>query len=222
MPSLGPMVYRTAHLGAAVLIVGVVQFLIGMAWAQYLFPNPPGYSLTGNDLSDLGSPAGSSHAMVFNASLQLLGISAVVGAYLIRTALPSKGRSKFGIIALALAGCFAFAAGTFPEEYRGGTAHDASSGLLFFFSGLALVVLAAAMIRDTRWKGMRTYTLASGLFTWLAMGLFLHNIDLGIGPGGMERLTIAPILLWGILAGIHLLRTPRYTPQSVQSWMSSN
>ncbi|HTT25600.1 MAG TPA: DUF998 domain-containing protein [Thermoplasmata archaeon] len=222
MPSLGPMVYRSAHVGAALLVLGVVQFLLGMGWAQYLYPNPPGYSLTGNYISDLGSPGGSTHAVVFNTSIRLLGLCGIIGAYLIRTAFPARRTARLGIAALALAGVSAFAVGTFPEDYMGGTAHGAVSALTFFFSGLALVVLAAAMIRDTRWKGMRTYTFASGIFTWIAMVLFAEGTYLGIGPGGMERLVVAPILLWGILAGAHLLRTPRYSPQAVQTWGSTN
>jgi hypothetical membrane protein len=218
MPSLGPMVYRSAHVGAALLILGVVQFLVGMAWAQLLYPNPPGYSLTGNYISDLGAPGGSAHGVVFNASIRILGACTILGAVLIRTAFPTRRTTRLGIAALALAGVFAIAVGTFPEDYMGGNIHSIVSALTFFFSGLALVVLAAAMIRDTRWKGLRTYTLASGVVTWVAMGLFIKGIYLGLGEGGMERLLVAPILLWGILVGIHLLRTPRYEPPSVQNW----
>jgi hypothetical membrane protein len=216
------MVYRSAHAGAAVLILGVLQFLVGMAVSEYLYPNPPGYSLTGNYLSDLGSPAGSNYAVVFNVSLRLLGIAAIVGAYLIRTALPARRTSRMGIAALALAGGSAVAAGTFPESYLGGNFHDVATALTFFFAGLALVVLAAAMIRDTRWKGIRTYTFASGIVTWIAMGLFYRGADLGLGIGGMERVVVAPILLWGIVAGVHLLRIPRYAARTVQDWTTAS
>jgi hypothetical membrane protein len=218
------MVYRSAHVGAALLIIGVLQFLLGMAWAQALYPNPPGYSLTGNYISDLGSPGTTAHALVFNVSIRILGLCALAGAALIRSAFAPRRTTRIGIAALALAGVFAFAVGTFPEDsaYLGGNIHTLVSALTFFFSGLALVVLALAMIRDTRWRGFRTYSLVSGLVTWIAMVLFSEGIDLGIGPGGMERIVAAPILLWGVLAGIHLLRTPRFQPQAVHHWDASS
>ena len=214
MQSRGPMVYRTAHVGAALYVVGVLQFLVGMAWAEWLYPNPPGYSLTGNYISDLGYPGGSAHAVVFNTSIRVLGVCAVLGAVLLTSAFVRKTSARIGIGSLVLAGIFAFLVGTFPEKtvIAGHYVHTLVSAGTFFFSGLALVFLALAMLRDTRWGGYRTYTFLSGIVTWVAMGLFSGGIYLGIGEGGMERLVVAPILLWGLLAGVHVLRIPRFRP----------
>lgn len=213
MPGAGPMVYRSAHAGAVLVIVGVVQFVLGMAWAELLYP---GYSLSGNYISDLGCCGGVEHANVFNDSIRVLGALAIVGAYLLRTAFPAKTRSRLGIAALMIAGASAFAVGSFPENspYLGGQIHTLVSALTFFFSGLALIALSLAMLRDTRWGGYRLYTLASGLVTWVAMALFSAGAYLGIGPGGMERVVVAPVLLWGVVAGVHLLRIPGYRPGS--------
>ncbi|MCI4330062.1 MAG: hypothetical protein L3J80_04255, partial [Thermoplasmata archaeon] len=79
---------------------------------------------------------------------------------------------------------------------------------------LALVLLALAMSRDTRWQGLRFYTFLSGVVTFAALVLFATNRYFGIGPGGMERVLIAPILLWGIVAGVHLARLAVYVPSS--------
>src|SRR5579871_4850894 len=209
MPSIGPMVYRSAHAGAALLVVGVLQFLVGMAWAEWDYP---GYSLTGNYISDLGCCGGAAHATIFNASIRVLGLLGILGAVLVRSAFTKKTTGRIGIGALVLASAFAVAVGSFPEDspYLGGNVHGVVSALTFFFSGLALVFLALAMIRDTRWGGYRTYTLLSGLVTWVAMVLFSTGVYLGLGPGGMERLVVAPILLWGILGGVHVLRIPRF------------
>jgi hypothetical membrane protein len=216
------MVPRRAHLGAVFMIAGVLEFLVGMAWAQYLYPASD-YSLTQNLISDLGCCGGSAHALVFNLSVRILGIAAIGAAILIRSAFPSKASARIGIISLALAGLFACLVGLFPEDapYLSGNIHATVTVFAFFFSGLALVFLALGMVRDTRWHGFRAYTFFSGIFTWVAMGLFQEGIYLGIGPGGMERAVVAPILLWGVLAGVHLLRLPRYVPQSVSSWGSS-
>lgn len=223
MPSLGPMVYRSAKLGAALLLFGVLEFVAGMAVAQYLYPYGS-YSLTQNYISDLGNSnlgsGGASHALVFNLSIMLLGFLALVGSYLIRTAFPRRTAARLGIVALGLAGISAFLVGTFPENYHGGTIHGVVSATTFFFSGLALVFLSIGMIRDTRWSGFRTYTLLSGLVTWVAMVLFVEGRYLGLGPGGMERVIVAPILLWGILAGAHLLRLPTFRSQPPPDWSS--
>jgi hypothetical membrane protein len=67
------------------------------------------------------------------------------------------------------------------------------------------------MLRDTRWEGFRGYTFLSGIVTLAALALFLASVYPGIGPGGMERLIIAPILLWAIVAGVHLLKLQPYS-----------
>jgi hypothetical membrane protein len=220
MPGLGPMVHRSAKVGAVLLMVGVVEFLVGMAVAQSLFHG--GYSLTNNYISDLGNSdlgaPGAAHALVFNVSIVLLGILGLSAAVLLRPAFPSRSSVRVGLAALFLASLFALTVGVFPENYHGGTIHTIVSALTFFFSGLALVFLALGMIRDTRWGGYRAYTLVSGLVTWGAMALFIAGPSTPLGVGGMERLIVAPILLWGLVAGVHILRIPTYRPTPVPGW----
>lgn len=222
MTSLGPMVYRSAHLGAALMIAGVLQFLVGMAIAQYLYPYSA-YSLTGNLISDLGSPGSSAHGMVFNLSIGILGLFTVLAAFLVRSAFTGRSTARIGILSLALAGVFALLVGRFPESSSelGGNIHPLLSALTFFFAGLALVFLGIAMVRDTRWRGMRLFTFLSGIVTWIALALFIWGTVGPLGVGGMERLVVAPILLWGIAAGVHLLRIPRFRANAVQSWSPS-
>ncbi len=80
---------------------------------------------------------------------------------------------------------------------------------------LALIVLAVAMFQDARWDGLRAYSLFSGVLGLVATVLFLVGTDLGLGPGGMERLIVAPLLLWLIVGGARLLRFPQYAPRGV-------
>jgi hypothetical membrane protein len=88
---------------------------------------------------------------------------------------------------------------------------------LFAFIGanLGLVVLGFAMFRDTRWDGYRSYTLFSGIIGLVALILFVTKVFVGLGVGGMERLIVAPLLLWQIVVSIHLLRVPTYAPRIV-------
>ena len=52
------------------------------------------------------------------------------------------------------------------------------------------------MFRDTRWDGFRAYTMLSGLVILIALILFATKNYAGLGVGGMERLVVAPMLLW--------------------------
>jgi hypothetical membrane protein len=212
LTTLGPLVRRSARVGGAVLTFASLQFVAAMAVVQLYYP---GYSDTGNYVSDLGSST-SPWATVFNLSIRILGILAIAGAFLIRTAFASKTTTHIGLGMLIVAGLGAVAVGLFPENstWPFSGIHSLVSLVTFLGSGIALVFLALAMSRDTRWQGLRFYTFLSGVVTLGALGLFASNHFYGLGPGGMERLIIAPILLWGIVAGIHLARMPTYVPSA--------
>jgi hypothetical membrane protein len=208
MTSYGPLVRRRAKLGGALYVLGSVQFWVAMAVAQLAYP---GYSLAGNYISDLGGPH-SPDAWVFNDSIRVLGILAIVGAFLIRSAFGAKRSARVGLVFVGIAGLGAFLVGTFPEgspELNGGI-HSIVSLVTFLFSGFALLSLSAAMLRDTRWDGFRFYTFISGVVDLVALALYAAKLYGPLGPGGMERLIVAPILLWAVVVGIHLLRLPTY------------
>lgn len=210
MTTLGPLVHRTARTGGAILILGVLQFIAGMVIAQLGFP---GYSLKDNYISDLGGPQ-SPLAWVFNDSIRVLGLLGILGVILIRTAFQDKATAKIGLGLLVLAEIGAFLVGTFPETSPelNGNIHSVVSALTFISAGFGLLILALGMFRDTRWEGYRGYTFLSGVVTLVATALFQQGLDGPLGVGGMERLIVAPVLLWAILIGIHLLRLPSYAP----------
>ncbi|MCI4332845.1 MAG: DUF998 domain-containing protein [Thermoplasmata archaeon] len=212
MTTFGPLVRRSARLGGGLFAFGSLQFLVAMVVVQLYYP---GYSDTGNYVSDLGSST-SPWAWLFNDSIRLLGLLTILGALLVRSAFASKTTTHIGLGALVAAGLGAIAVGTFPENstWPFSGVHSAVSLVTFVGSGLALVLLALAMSRDTRWQGLRFYTFLSGVVTFAALVLFATNRFFGIGPGGMERVLIAPILLWGIVAGVHLARLAVYVPSS--------
>jgi hypothetical membrane protein len=208
--TFGPLVRRSARLGGAILAFASVQFVAAMVVVQLYYP---GYSDTGNYVSDLGSST-SPWAWLFNDSIRILGLLTLLGALLIRTAFASRTTTHLGLGALVVAALGALAVGTFPENSTWPFAgvHSVVSLVTFLGSGFALLFLALAMSRDTRWQGLRFYTFLSGIVTLLALGLFALSRYGPLGPGGMERIIIAPILLWGIVAGVHLARLPVYVP----------
>jgi hypothetical membrane protein len=208
--TFGPLVRRSARLGGMLFVAGSVQFVAAMVVVQFYYP---GYSDTGNYISDLGSSM-SPWAWLFNDSIRLLGLAGLAGTILIRTAFSSKTTTHIGLGALLVANLGAIAVGTYPEgsSWPFAGIHSVVSLVTFLGSGFALVFLALAMSRDTRWQGLRAYTFVSGVVTIVAIGLFASGHYLGIGPGGMERVVVAPILLWAIIAGLHLARLPVYDP----------
>jgi hypothetical membrane protein len=208
--SYGPLVRRSARLGGGLFLVGSLQFVAAMVVVQLGYP---GYSDTANSISDLGSSM-SPWAWLFNDSIRLLGLFGILGVLLLRSAFASKTTTHLGLAALLVASLGAIAVGTFPEGSRWPFAgiHSVVALVTFLGSGVALIFLAIAMSRDTRWKGMRFYSFVSGVVTLVALVLFATGRYAGIGPGGMERLIVAPILLWGVAVGVHLARLQVYAP----------
>lgn len=211
MSRLGPLVPNTARVGGFFLAIGSLQFVAAMVVAQAKYP---GYSDFGNYVSDLGGP-NSPWAFLFNDSLRILAVLGVVGTLLVRTAFPTKTLARGGLFFLGLASIGAFLVGTFPESNLGDREdqiHTLVSSLTFLASGLSLLLLGIGTFRDTRWDGYRTYTFLSGVITFVAIALFQAD------PGGLalvglwERLIIAPVLLWAIVAGAHLMRMPVFAP----------
>ena len=231
----GPLVHRSVHHGAILLVVGAVEFILGMAVTQIgygpTFDWGSSYSLSHNYISDLGAtqcgwfhigalgPSGSAYAcspwhLVFNISIIVMGLCILLAVVLMRTAFPARRSRTIGLGLLAIVGMGAIGVGLFPENVNI-SAHTISALLAFLCSGLSLIVLGFAMFRDTRWEGFRAYSILSGLVTIVALVLFVSKVYLGIGVGGMERLIVAPMLLWAIVVGIHLARIPTFAPSGL-------
>jgi hypothetical membrane protein len=208
MSSFGPMVPRSARTGGLLLAVGSLQFIAAMIVVQLKYP---GYTDFGNYVSDLGNTVQSPWYWLFNDSIRLLAVLGILGTILMRTAFPRKTFARAGLVFLLIAELGAFAVGTFPENVNG-RVHGDVSALTFIASAIALMLLGVGTFRDTRWDGYRGYTFLSGIVTFIGIALFQAD------PGGLawvglwERIIIAPILIWAILAGSHLMRLPAFAP----------
>jgi hypothetical membrane protein len=170
------------------LFVGAAQFLVAMIVAEALYP---GYSVSGNWISDLGvGPT----AALFNSSVSLFGILAVVGSYFLFRA--SKDHLLPAL--LALSGLGAMGVGIFPETT--GMPHIAAATLAFIFGALA----AIAAYRIER-PPLSYFSVILGISSLTAMVLLHFQSYLGIGFGGMERMIVYPILLWTVGFGGYLM-----------------
>ncbi len=197
---LGPLVHRSVRHGAILWIVGVLQFVVGMAVTEVGYSGTS-YSLTGNYISDLGAAhCGIYHSSiyvcspwhdVFNVSIVLLGILLILGTLLIRTAFRPRAVRTVGLALLIISGVGAIGVGLSPEDVNL-SLHSASALASFLGSNLAMMILALAMFRDTRWDGYRTFTMVMGLVGLVALILFTVGTYGPLGVGGMERLDRRP------------------------------
>jgi len=178
------MSFRNA---GTLLFLGGTQFILAMVIAEAVYP---GYSVSGNYISDLGvGPA----AGIFNFSIVLLGTAGILASYLIQRASQSIVPALFSI-----AGAGAVGVGVFPETT--GAIHPIVSLIAFLFGGLA----AIAAYRFEK-SPLNYLSVLLGALALIALALFTSHIYLGLGPGGMERMIAYPILLWLIGFGSQLM-----------------
>ncbi len=210
MSSLGPLVPPSAHRAGALLLAASIEFVAVMAVAQSRFP---GYSDVANAISDLGNTATSPAYLVFDVGIVGFGLLGLAGAFYLRTALRARRTSKIGVGLLGVTFLGALAIGFVPENLHS-SLHSLLSLVTFLAAGLSLLVLALAMLRDTRWERWRLYTLLSGAVDLVALAVLLSPLTNSGNFGAVERAVVAPGLLWAALTGIRLLRIPVYEPGS--------
>jgi hypothetical membrane protein len=189
------MRYTREKVAGTLFFVAVTQFIMCLMVAEALYP---GYSLSGNYVSDLGVGPSS---IVFNSSVFLLGLLLVIGTYFLRAVLELKTLNRL----LFLMAIGAMGVGVLTKDYT--FAHAAVASTAFFFSGLSAIASSKVLQ-----KPLSTISLALGAMTIVALGLFSAGIVtggsftdptafdsafyLGLGPGGIERMIIYPSLMW--------------------------
>ena len=216
-----PSVRRAAGL----LVAGSVQFVVAMVVTQIGYGSS--YSLSANLISDLGVTgcgtidgtgryACSPWWFVFDTSLALLGVVVFVALYSLRRSFPPGPGARAGLALVALNGLGVLVAALTPENVNYAV-HSAFAILAFVSAGVGLVVLAVAMVPRDRWFPIFPYTFLSGIVVLASTIVFLGGSDNGIGPGGVERVIVAPVLLWFVIIGLYLRRKPSIGPPSADT-----
>jgi len=184
----------------SLLFVGGAEFLVAMIVAESLFP---GYSVSGNHISDLGADCSGTvcairqpSADIFDVSVFLLGLAGFVGGYLV---FRSRHRTV-GVLAV-MAGLGAMGVGVFPETT--GSLHLIVSFVAFFFTGLAAIASYRLFTPP-----MSYLSVALGVFVLVALALYGSGTYLGLGPGGMERMIAYPAVIWVVGAGANMMGSP--------------
>jgi hypothetical membrane protein len=182
------MAYSNAKVAGALLFIAVSQFVLGLVVAEARYP---GYSISANYISDLGiGPS----AMVFNASVFLMGVLMIIAAYFLQRSFNYDVLTAL----LVLTGIGAMGVGVFTEHY--GAIHGVVSLIAFLFGGLSAIA------------SYRLLKLPYSVIAWIlglmclgALILYGGGVYLGLGKGGMERIVAYPLFMWGAGFGGHLI-----------------
>ncbi|HXW37982.1 MAG TPA: DUF998 domain-containing protein [Nitrososphaerales archaeon] len=191
------MAFSNAAKAGTALFVASVQFGLGLVLAEIYYPN---YNVSTNYISDLGATCNSTcvihepSSLIFNSSIVLLGLLVLVAAYFLQKAFHWRPLT----VVVTIGGLGAVGVGLFPETT--GVWHEIFSAITFLFTGLS----AVAAFKVAR-PPLSYFSVILGLITLASMVLFLGGYYLGLGPGGMERLIVYPVLLWSMGFGGHLM-----------------
>jgi len=206
------MKFEPRKLAGLLLLVAAAQFLMGMLFAEALYP---GYSISGNYISDLGAfcngvfPAAGvcviyqPTSTIFNSSVFLLGLLLVIAAYVFWR--PLRWRT-FSLLVL-LTGIGAMGVGVFPETFP--VAHEITSDIAFIFAGIS-AIWAYRLAKSP----MSYLSVILGVVNLVAVVLFTANILFGLGVGGMERTIVYPVVLWAVGFGGYLMSSETATVPS--------
>jgi hypothetical membrane protein len=191
------MTYSNGKVAGALFFVAVTQFALCLIVSEALYS---GYNISSNYISDLG--VGSS-SIIFNSSVFLLGLLFIIGTYFLQRALPEY---KVLILMLILQSIGAMGVGVFTEDF--GIIHVVVSLIAFLFSGLsAIFSVICSHVHKFKLLKMPLSIIAVilGVICLGALVLFAGSIDLGLGVGGMERMILYPVLMWGAGFGGYLM-----------------
>lgn len=193
------MAYSSGKVAGALFFIAVTQFVLGLIVSEALYS---GYSISDNYISDLG--VGSS-SMIFNSSVFLMGLLLIIGAYFLQRTFDFKILT----VLLVLTAIGAMGVGIFTEDF--GTIHSVVSLIAFLFGGLsAIFSVICSYVHKFKLLEMPFSVIAVilGLMSLGALVLFMAGMDLGLGVGGMERMIVYPLLMWGAGFGGHLIAHP--------------
>jgi len=201
-----PVKIEPRKLAGALMFVGAAQFFVGLLLAEALYP---GYSISGNYISDLGATCPQSDAWsnyagpcvihqptasIFDGSVILLGLLLVIAAYVFLRFV----RWRIFAILLLFTGLGAVGVGVFPETAP--LAHELTSDIAFIFAAVS----AVWAYRLTR-APMNYFSAILGVVSLAAIVLVEANATAGLGVGGIERMIVYPVIMWAVGFGAYVM-----------------
>lgn len=194
--------------GGLLLVFASVQFIIAMIVEQAL---RPGYSDSANTISDLGvNINGWSYDWIFNSSIILLGILAILAIFILVPCFPRSIVAYLGEALLIIGSAGAVSVGIFSESYPfhayGLSAHDYASVVTFVFANIGMMIFGVALRNHKVFDPYWLFTTLLGVFATVATLCYLYfevttKWYFGLGEGGLERFVASPVLIWAIVVG---------------------
>ena len=97
--------------------------------------------------------------------------------------------------------------GVYPEN-ENSTNHATGAGINFIAGNTALILFGLAVPSPPSRPGFIAFSVTAGILGLVSTVLFVSRHDLGLGPGGIERLAAYTTTTWQIVAGLTVLRRP--------------
>ncbi len=185
------MIYSNAKTAGIIFFIGITQLIFGVTIAEVYYP---GYNISQNYISDLGiGPS----AIIFNVSVFLLGLFIIFGTYFLYKVL----KNKFFNFMLILIGIGCMGVGIFTDDVQ--PIHSIAAIIIFLFGGFAAIF--SYKLLKIRFK---LINIILGVIALSALVLFITDQYLWLGPGGMERMIVYPILIWTYIVSYCLISQP--------------
>jgi hypothetical membrane protein len=185
------MIYSNAKTAGIIFFIGTTQLIFGLIIAEAYYP---GYNISQNYISDLGiGPS----AIIFNLSIFLLGLFIFLGTYFLYKFL----NNKVFTVMLIFIGLGCVGVGIFTDDVQ--PIHSIAAIIIFLFGGFAAIF--SYKLLKIRFK---LINIILGIIALSALVLFITNQYLWLGPGGMERMIVFPILIWTYIVSYYLISQP--------------
>jgi hypothetical membrane protein len=123
----------------------------------------------------------------------------MLGGLLLNTSFGAAFASKLSLVCIAIAGLGTLLVGLFPENTVSAL-HVSGAALAFIFGNVGMILFGYVA---TPGRLIRFYSAFSGLIGLIGLSLFFSGNYLGLGIGGMERITAYPLTVWLIVIGVY-------------------
>jgi hypothetical membrane protein len=203
---------RAVRVGAVAWILAV-QFFVAQIVVASAWTVP--FSLKTRMISDLGNtacgparrPVAAVHCSpwhaVMNASFVIVGITMAAGALLTRRAFLDRWQATLAAALFVVAGAGVILVGLNPENENAGI-HLVGAGVNFVAGNTALILFGLGLPKSPRRPWLRWFTIAAGVAGLIATMMIVLQRDLGLGPGGIERVAAYTTSSWQVVAGLRL------------------
>jgi len=161
----------------------------------------PGMGIVGESISSF---AVGSYGWVLRAMFFLLGAGSLALAWGLRSTMAATEEGRAGWVLVAVWGVGSILGGVYPADEANRDIHSFVVTVGFVAIVAAILVLAHAFGEDTAWRRLAPPSAAFGVTATLTC--LLTALTRTSWFGVTERLFIATVLCWLVLAALHLYR----------------